>query len=596
MILPLGSNGVVKSHSKLLPIKKAATDVLLELPFVDDFSGNSPFPDPAYWIDNDAFINHSYEVNPVSSGVATLDAINEFGSVYANATIYPKTFIADYLTSHPVNLDYPATDDIYFSFFYQPTGLGLEPSEYDSLCVDFYNPTLDMWSNIWQKPGDTLQAFKQVMIPITDAAYLKNGFQFRFRNRASLPLNSDYSDKRGNVDHWNIDYVRLGRLRSSTDTIIRDVAFSKPLTSMIKDYQAVPWDHFSIAYNTHYLPNIEIEYFNNDSATRIITRYLKIKDLLYDETFSAGSSTTQDILSGESTTYKISSIYPFEFGRGDTAHFEITSYLHTDDFDNKANDTITRIQIFRDYFAHDDGTAERAYGLRGQGTSGSIMAVRFDSFISDQLGGVDIYFTQLMDSLNLNYYYKFMVWDDDEGMPGNVLYNAEADYSVMYSDELNKYTRIKFENPVDVNGTFYVGIKQYSQYMLNIGLDLNNPANGSLIYSLGSDWLVSEAPGSLMIRPYVQRSYSSIGELINQQQSVVLYPNPVSEYLHFKFPDTIFNEEININIYNITGQVVASEKNCSEGMYVGHLPEGMYIVDFQSDRFSFSSERIIISK
>ena len=262
---------------------------------------------------------------------------------------------------------------------------------------------------------------------------LKKGFQFRFRNKASLPHNSDYLDERGNVDHWNIDYVQLDRLRAYSDTVLRDVAFSKPLPSMLKDYQSVPWDHFNRAYNTHYSVNIEIDYFNNDTATRNITRYLEVKDLIYGEEYSPGSPTTQDIFPGTSTSYEISSIYPFEFGRGDTALFEIKSYLRTDDFDYKANDTMSRLQVFRDYFAYDDGTAERSYGLRGQGTSGGIFAVRFNSFISDELGGVDVYFTQLKDSLNLNYYFKFMVWDDFEGLPGNVLYDADVDYSVFYS-------------------------------------------------------------------------------------------------------------------------------------------------------------------
>lgn len=596
LILPLNNNSVLKSNAKIFPSKKAVDDFLLEVPFLDDFSNNSPFPDSSNWEDRDAFINHTYAVNPVSSGVATLDAIDEMGSVYSNATIHPKSFIADYLTSHPINLDYPASDSIYLSFYYQSTGLGLMPMEPDSLCIDFYNPSLDSWSNIWHIPGDTIEPFQQVMIPVIDTAFLKNGFKFRFRNRASMPKNTDYKDKRGNVDHWHIDYVRLDRQRSFKDTIIRDVAYTSPPSSMLKDYESLPWDHLEKALNTQYLNNININYFNNDSAVRSITRYLEINDLLNNNTYSPGLPTTQDISPGTTTSFNISTYYPFDFETGDTALFEIKSYIRTDDFDNKANDTIRRTQVFKDYFAYDDGIAERAYGLRGQGTNGGIMAVRFESFISDQLGGLDIYFTQLMDSLNLDYYFTFKIWDDIDGAPGNVLYYQDVDYRVMYGTELNKFTRIKFENPVTVDGVFYVGIQQYNIYMLNIGLDVNNPASSNIIYTTGTDWKESEAPGSLMIRPYVKRYYSSAAEQIQEQRSVIVYPNPVSEFLNFKFSDTSIEENIHIKLYNITGQIVASETNSNESIYVGHLPEGVYIATFQSEQFSYPSERVLISK
>lgn len=596
MILPLEGNDVVKKHAKLHQVKKAASDVMLELPIIDDFSQSSPFPDSNLWMDNYAFINNTYAVDPVSSGVATLDAINEEGAVYANATIDPRTFSADFLTSHPVNLNYPTSDSLWFSFFYQPAGLGLTPGESDSLCLDFYNPTLDKWSTIWQTTGDTLKPFKQVMIAVKDTAYLKQGFQFRFRNRASLPQNADYSDKRGNVDHWHVDYVRLDRLRSHQDIVLRDVAFSRPLPSMLKEYQSIPWDHFSQAYTTHYLGNIEIEYFNNDTAIRNVTRYLNIQDLVFDEENYSSPTSTQDIFPGTSSTSKISSIYPFEFDRGDTAHFEIKSYLRTDDFDYKKNDTLTRIQLFRDYFARDDGSAERAYGLRGQGTSGGVFAVRFESFVPDELGGLDIYFAQLKDSLNLNYYFKFKVWDDNDGMPGNVLYDADIDYKVFYPSAINKYRRIRFANTVPVDGTFYVGILQYNKYMLNVGLDVNNPANGNLVYNLGSGWSVSDAPGSLMIRPYVLRDFSAETTLKETDRSLILYPNPVSDYLHLKFPEQMISGELQIDIYNIAGQKVISEISGGHGIYVGDLPEGIYIATFHAERYTLSSERFIISK
>lgn len=594
-LLPLKNNSQLQNNDQP-PVKKAAAEGLLELPLSDDFSYNSAYPDPAVWADNYAYINNGYAVNPPTIGVATMDALDQNGSVYPFATVTPETFDADLLTSHPVNLHYPVSDSIYLSFFYQPQGNGLEPKSHDSLCVDFFDPLAEKWINVWSVPGDTLKAFRQVMIPIRDTIYLKEGFRFGFRNKASLPKNSDYKDKRGNVDHWNIDYVRLDRNRNIADTIIRDVAFHKPIPSLLKDYESIPWDHFGVGYNTIYIPNITLNYFNNDSAVRNVTRNASIYDEVWDDLFDPGNSSTQDILPGTAVSHDISTVYPFQFSRGDTASYLIKAWLRTDAFDNKRNDTIYRRQVFRDYFAYDDGTAERAYGLRGQGSANGRIAVRFNSFIADELGGVDIYFTQLKDSLNLGYYYKFMVWDDNNGVPGNILYEDEQDYAVEYADSLNAFIRYEFKETVSISGTFYIGLLQYNQFLLNIGMDINKPSTGDLLYNLGNEWQNSSAPGSLMIRPFVMRSYSSDGGKRPEITDLRIGPNPAGDHLFIEPPPEAASSRIQLSVYDITGRVVESYGEIGREIFTGHLPEGMYLFKFTSDKFHFKTERIIIKR
>ncbi len=592
-VIPLTGNDVLKNQAGP-PVKKSAGDIMLELPFEDDFSYRSHYPSIDLWAEDDAYINNGFAVDPPSIGVATMDALDFNGSVYPFATISPETFEADFLTSYPINLNYPTSDSIYLSFFYQPQGTGLEPRAQDSLCLDFYNPATQVWRNIWRVPGDSLRDFEQVMIPITDTSYLKEGFRFGFRNLASLPQNDDYKDKRGNVDHWNIDYVRLGRERSFTDTVIRDVAFTRRIPSMLKNYEAIPWDHFSVGYNTIYLPYITLNYHNNDSATRIVTRRAEIYNEVWDERFDPGNTSTQDILPGTFVSHNINSIYPFKFNRGDTASYRIKAWLQTDDFDNKSNDTIYRTQRFRDYFAYDDGTAERAYGLRGQGTNNGLIAVKFNSFITDELGGVDIYFTQLIDSLNLDYYYRFMVWDDDEGKPGALLYNGQIDHTVVYSDQINKYTRFFFAEKVPVSGTFYVGLLQYNMFLLNIGMDINKPAGGTQFYNVGNDWVPSEAPGSLMIRPFVSRPYSVSVEDAQNYSTVRLWPNPATDLVRIEVPErSIPNGEIIVMVRDITGRIVASYRGTNE-IPVSDLPAGVYLFSVSSDQQVFRTERIIV--
>lgn len=594
-ILPLTGNRDLEKEQPP-SAKKSASDVILDLPVIDDFSYNTPYPSIDIWADDYAYINNGYAVNPPTIGVATMDALDNNGAVYPFATISPESFDADYLTSYPVNLNYPASDSIYLSFFYQPQGNGIEPFPGDSLCLDFYNPSDSTWNKVWGVPGDTMRPFEQVMIPITDPVYLKDGFRFGFRNKASLPQNSDYRDKRGNVDHWNIDYVRLNNDRTFNDTVIPDVAFSEPLASMLRDYESIPWDHFEVGFNTYYRAYIRMTYKNNDTAVRNVTRSAEIYNEIWDETYDPGNSSAQDILPGTTVTHDITSIYPFDFSRGDKASYLMKAWLRTDANDNKSNDTVVRRQVFTDYFAYDDGTAERAYGLRGQGTSNGLIAVRFNSFIPDVLGGIDVYFSQLKDSLNLDYYFRFIVWDDNEGLPGDIIYEDDIDHTVEYSDMLNNFRRYEFREEVMVNGTFYVGLLQYNQYLLNIGLDVNKPADANLFYNIGNGWNISSAPGSLMFRPFVKREFTGLPKTSSSQPEVKIWPNPARDFIHIELPADRSYIDLRVTIHDLTGKRIMETNLNNSEIFTGDLPDGIYVVKISSERQLYTTEKIIIRR
>ncbi|HER09273.1 MAG TPA: hypothetical protein ENO20_10225, partial [Bacteroides sp.] len=469
-----GGAGRQVSDNRETGLLKSADAVILELPFMDDFSGYTGLPDTGRWADAHVFVNRNYGADPVTIGVATLDVLDGDGSMYPDAEIDPGTFVADQLTSQPLHMDYPASDSIYLSFLYQPEGLGDRPEPQDSLMVDFYDPADEAWINVWRIPGDTLHPFRYAMIPVTGERFLQEGFRFRFRNRGSLPRNQDYPDKRANVDHWNVDYVKLDRNRYRADTLISDVAITAPIASILKDLTALPWDHFEQAHNTVMDESITVHYRNNDNITRNVTRSLVIRDMLFQETYTPGIPTAQDIPPGEDTSVMFGNYYPFNFDRGDSAVFRLKASLRTDEFDYKVNDTVFHDQVFRDYYAYDDGTAEAGYGLRGQGTRNGSVAIKYHAFVPDLLGGVDICFNQLYDSVNLGYYFKLMVWAEDDGLPGQVLWEDEHDLIPRYAGSLHGFVRYRFSQPVPVNGKFFVGWKQYNEYMLNVGLDLNN--------------------------------------------------------------------------------------------------------------------------
>ena len=425
----------------------------VKLPFVDDFSDYMGFPNKKLWQDKQAFVNQGFSIAPPTLGVATLDALDQHGKIYAHAN--STQFAADTLTSQPIRLDSIFTtprkikiqDSLYFSFYFQPGGavfpqegtpkyrewerVGDAPETTDSLVLEFgyatgdtifvgyryspvellydytagdtlWNPFIDgdylvfsefhakgdsvmmpsdsimgpemVWNHIWSTPGFMQDAvyeatglfFQQVMIPITDPQYLRDNFQFRFRNYASLEGNG-ITGWASNVDQWHIDYVCLNINRTQSDIYPNDVAFVSPVNSLLAKYQAMPWHQ--------YRPNDLRSSFSN----RLTNISNTVKNTNYSYTVvKNGSSQVGEYKSNNENadpfhvrgwhTYDGHANPPVQFtlpqDNKDSAEFVITHVFQvtggTGD-ERHVNDTCRFYQKFHNYYAYDDGTAEDVY-------------------------------------------------------------------------------------------------------------------------------------------------------------------------------------------------------------------------------------------
>jgi len=214
VISPLISNSDLQKNTRSIYDNKSS----LSIPFIDDFSNNSSYPDSNLWKDNSVFINRNYGVNPITIGVATFDGLNLNGRAYNMTSTSTDSENADTLTSQQIDLS--NIDTSYFMFYYQAQGNGNDPQITDSLILEFYSGTDSLgdaiWNTVWEKEGSTFHEFKKVVYIFTDPEYLTLDFSFRFRNLASVT---------GNFDHWNIDYVKLDEYHNSSDTsFLNDVA------------------------------------------------------------------------------------------------------------------------------------------------------------------------------------------------------------------------------------------------------------------------------------------------------------------------------------------------------------------------------------
>ncbi|MGM0532647.1 MAG: T9SS type A sorting domain-containing protein [Bacteroidota bacterium] len=602
----------------------------LSLPFIDDFARGVGYPFDGLWEDNDAYMNYQYPVDPPSIGVVTMDALNGEGMLYPNAN--STGFEADKLTSKPIDLELQPSDSVYLSFYYQPGGRGdtLGGEFQDSLVLQYYSPDSLRWQSIWSvsySEEDTLykrnylsgttnkiytgslghRKFYQAIVPVTKEKHLRKGFRFRFRNYASLSDPNDIPSMAGNIDHWHLDFIRLDKNRTHRDTIINDIAFVKPLESLLINYESVPWEHWLDAKDREMGNNLYITYRNLGDKVWNISREFEIIDRMWNnetETFTGG--TGDDIPPYTSETYPRDIDYIFPDNGRDSALFEIKSYLVTDTLSERApyrwNDTIRYFQKFYNYYAYDDGTAENGYGIPGEGSENSRVAIRFRNYTPDSLQAIQIYFNQTLDNASKNSF-KLVVWEDDNGKPGRVIYEQQG-LKPVYEDSVNQFHNyILKEKPFLEAGYFFIGYQKYSIDMLNVGFDVNNVNNDKMFYNIAGTWNPSELKGTLMMRPvfgdHIEYTETSSDEESNPSQPETgfdIYPNPAKNKLNVDLEENNY-DDFTYSIFDVQGRAVIKERKLKRTVHLENLSPGMYLLKLKN-RLNHSVEvkKFLISR
>lgn len=623
VITNLSENPSIKNfikNNKNIKSQKSDAEIVLTLPFFDDFSYDGVYPYSTKWLDNFVFVNNDYPYFPVSIGAATFDALDDEGNLYKDASIY--AFKADYLTSLPIRLDsifspqhrsLSLKDSIYLSFYYQPQGRGNAPEDEDSLVLEFLSPNefdtifgttdttiVPKWNRVWSSAGMSLNTFKslygtyfhQVIIPIQDSAiyYCKN-FQFRFMNYASMADNT-IPGWQSNCDFWNVDYVYLNYGRSRGDTVYKDITFVGRAPSMLKKYEAMPYQQYSSNNFVNemkdtlniYISNLSNINYNSTYQYKVTQNENLVKN------YNGGSFSLDPFYIKNYVDHQPFAKPPVNFlfpiGLQDSIQFDIKHFLTNDtSLRRPENDTITFVQKFTNYFAYDDGTPEAGYGLT---PSGAQLAYRFKLNKPDTLRAVRIYFNSLFDeSSQLGFY--LMIWADDRQQPGDVLYSRV----VLTPAERNHFTTYYIDDTTllldEQHKTFYVGWKQVTSDNLNVGYDLYNNASENIFYNTDGAWTQSIYSGALMIRPVVGKKLSAYGIPDNKKinnYELVVYPNPsqgntVQVILPGEFQNTINSNDYKMMVCNLVGSSVYSGYYSSI-LNINGFAKGIYIIKVEN--------------
>lgn len=536
------------------------------------------------WIDNYACHNYRYAVNPKSLGVVTFDGVSNDGYPYEWGSVNSYGD-ADVLTSKPINL--LGKSNVYLTFLYQAKGLGNAPELLDSLCLDVYSPSLDKWfeSSLWSTDGNVaVNEWHTAHINITQTSLLEDGFQFRFRNKATLS---------GLLDHWHIDYVNLRDNSTATDVVIDDVAIMEPVESFLIDYTAVPWDHYKNLSNpSSVMKSTEpLRVSNNHTTNKLQTN----GSMLFNAVPYVLGVTTPNWNVGENT-YNIgvnsqAIAFPQSFPGDTMASFDVkinVSTSSTNIYDE--NDTTYFTQSFKNYYAYDDGSAENGYGLQN---NNALLAYKFEAYEADTLKGVLMKF--IPTNINVtNEIFLLTIWKDNNGQPGDVIYQDDFfnPHFPIYSGHKNSYKYYTFNNDqsVAVPETFYVGWEQINNVRLYIGMDMNNDNSDKIFYNIGSNWVNTSFAASLIIRPVFSTGLNATLSTEERKTDVdiSIYPNPTQELITISGLSS--NERIELR--DLSGRIIMT--SIEKTINLNNFANGIYIISvYSSNNQLIYSDKLI---
>lgn len=558
----------------------AQSNDTLALPFFDDFSYTSDMPDQTLWDNSGVQISNTLPDSPPSIGVAVFDALDGDGNFYPSQYGI-KNANGDTLTSKPLNLYYPGDNTIYLSFYYQAGGYGDIPEADDALMLDFYSPEDKEWTTVETIPGGKRQAFKQMIVPISQKCYLQKGFRFRFRNHFSLG-SSKQPDLVSNCDFWLVDYVKLDKLRNPLDTVYQDIALTNCPEIKLSGYMNVPWRHYTKAKEKIEV-SYSIFYRNNDNQPRMLDSIkLMLNGNGTSDTLMLGSYNLPSYWSfSESKDFKYTFKSDNELSADYLAGIKLVSDISSEDF--APNNIYFSPKVFADFYARDDGSAEAGYGLHGEGSTGGMVAVKFATFVTDYINGVYIYFNPTFGDRQADFF-NLKIWDYRDGLPSSELYTG---YNIpLPKDKCGEFVFFPLQHAVAVSDTFFIGWQKVQNEILNVGFDKSTSGAAFNYYNINGQWKRSAEKGQIMIRPAFGSTSTPVDDYdfdSQLQSELAVYPNPAQDYV--RISGLTVDKPLRAVIRGVSGAVVMQtvlQDNDSQ-IDISSLSPGTYFITIEGN-------------
>ncbi len=581
-IAPLKTRFIESDKTTFSPKKPRAS-----LPFFDDFSNEGPLPNNALWQENQVFINNTMSNTPITQGIATFDGLNENGRPYKPSNVNAYGF-ADSLTSTTIDLSgNNPSQNLFLSFYFQAQGNGFAPESQDSLML-FFKDNTNVWQEIWSEKGNVVSAFKQVLISIIDPSFFHSTFQFRFVNKASLNSNDDV---------WNIDYVKLDINRTINDTIPNDASFYTIPNSILFNYQSMPYRHFKANEIAEKSANQVVYLKNNYLTNNTVSFNQNVKEKISNTNFYTFYTPTINLTSNSTTSQTVNT-FPISY-TPPTIYSPVTienkfSISNLNATDKKINDTLTQTILFDNYFAYDDGSAEKAYYLLPAANIPAKTALEFTLNQADSVSGVDVFFAPQVPSAE-GKLFSVILYQSLGAIGGNpdVILKQQDFYTVKYTSQKNGFSTYGFDEPIFLPaGKYYIGLMQPTNSgsdTIYYGLDVNNTSNSQkLSFNVIGNWFTSTTVGSIMMRPLVGKRVTTTAVLAiePQKNNVSIYPNPVLNTIY------IYSNEIfeNFTLFDINGRKIKEGKIKNATVDVNDIIPGNYILELKNKKSTIKKQ------
>lgn len=540
------------------------SDTLL-LPFQDDFSGETGFPDQMKWTDSKVYVNNTFPRAQRSRGVATFDGLNEGGRAY-DLNHQQSDSLSDVLTSRFLNLTNVSSP--YLNFLYQEGGYGEVPESDDSLVVDFWNVDSARWERVWSMKGQEMQndQWRWASISANDPKWLKNGFRFRL---------GTYGAQSGGFDVWNVDYLSMESNRTAADTVIEDPAMTIPHANLLQHFTHIPWFHMGSA---QFKQNISLGYRRNGPVpTGGWSLYLG-KYKLYQDQVKIAQDTIASVITNldhdVDLNYNVNVRVQNIFTPTASTELKMVSWFDGENVGIRKNDSSVFQVVYDNDYAFDDGSAERVYGLT---LGNSYILNRFQPLLSDTLKGLKIFFGESTSDLS-NSPFQIVVFKFQNNAPGDTLYLSDSIYYPQFAGGNNQFYSYALDNGgVYINGTCYIGVKQLNNTPLTIGLDLNTDSLTQIVYGDGVNWYPSLQKNShLMMRPYFKYQPADISVKEGSEiEKPVLRPVPSDGWMYVDLPQW---NDAHMEVYDMTGKRCwAGEVSTGQRIDLTTLQSGFYL-------------------
>jgi hypothetical protein len=190
------------------------------------------------------------------------------------------------------------------------------------------------------------------------------------------------------------------------------------------------------------------------------------------------------------------------------------------------------------------------------------------------------------------------VWDRD---PQTNLPTAEPKASQTFTIPATlpagqTFIEIPFQQPVDVNGSFYVGYGQASLgFFIPFGIDLNSTVpEGYLLTNAANAWTVTSTTpaGAPLMRPVMAGSTVTASTNPALAASISVYPNPSAGLVRVQ------GRYLRVTVLDALGRIAWEQSAAQAGQLeldLRNLPSGVYMARFLLPQGQVITKRLALN-